>query len=188
MNSIGPLPQRATLADLAKVEEKAELIGGNVIRHLAAGFRPNILAGRIFRSLASHADATGTGFAFTDNIGFAIMELPSGRESFSPDAAYYFGPSPENEMRFVEGPPDLAVEVRSEGDYGPSAEMRMTEKRTDYFAAGTKVVWDVDPLAATIDSHRNDLPDSPTRFVRGQHADAEPAVPGWRVAIDWVMG
>ena len=84
------------LADLAKVEAKAELIGGKVIRHLAAGFRPNIVAGRIFRSLASHANATGTGFAFTDNIGFAIMELPSGRESFSPEAAYYFGPAPEN--------------------------------------------------------------------------------------------
>lgn len=30
-----------------------------------------------------------------------------------------------------------AVEVRSEGDYGPLAEEKVAEKRADYFAAGT---------------------------------------------------
>ena len=48
-------------------------------------------------------------------------------------------------MKFVEGTPTLAVEVRSEEDYGPTAESEMAEKRADYFEAGTLVVWDVNP-------------------------------------------
>ena len=40
----------------------------------------------------------------------------------------------------------FAVEVRSENDYGPEAELALARKRADYFAAGTQVVWDVDVL------------------------------------------
>ena len=53
-------------------------------------------------------------------------------------------------MRFIEGAPTFAVEVRSENDYGPAAEVALAEKREDYFAAGTTVVWDVDPVAGTV--------------------------------------
>ena len=63
--------------------------------------------------------------------------LSSGRESFSPDAAYFLGPFPSNPMRFLVGPPIFAVEVRSENDYGPAAEAAMADKRADYFEAGT---------------------------------------------------
>jgi len=41
-------------------------------------------------------------------------------------------------MCFLEGAPHLAVEVRSEGDYGPVAERDITAKIADYFAAGAK--------------------------------------------------
>jgi hypothetical protein len=83
-------------------------------------------------------------------MGFAIPELPSGRESFAPDASYYDGPLPPNPMRFIEGPPTFAAKVRSENDFGDAAEAALAEKRADYFAAGTAVVWDVDPLAECI--------------------------------------
>ena len=80
--------------------------------------------------------------------------------------------------------PDLAVEVRSENDYGPAAEAEMAAKRADYFQAGTLVVWDVDPEAETVAVYRADAPTTPTIFRRGEVADAEPAVPGWRMAVD----
>jgi len=50
-------------------------------------------------------------------------------------------------MRFLEGAPIFAVEVCSENDYGRAAEREMADKRADYFAAGTLVVWDVDILS-----------------------------------------
>jgi len=91
---------------------------------------------------------------------------------------------PDDEMSYVPGPPTLAVEVRSKGDYGPAAERAMASKRADYFEAGTLVVWDVDPVAATIRSDRFDAPEAPIGFGEGEQADAEPALPGWRAAVD----
>jgi Uma2 family endonuclease len=175
-------PTRATPADLLRTEGKAELIGGRVVQYMATGVRPSEVAANIYVSLRAYARRTRRGRAFTDNLGYIVPLLPSGRESFSPDASYYDGPLPQNLMRFIEGPPTFAAEVRSENDYGPAAEADHAAQRADYFAAGTAVVWDVDPLTETIDGYRAAVPDRPVRFTKDQDADAEPAVPGWRIA------
>jgi Uma2 family endonuclease len=177
----------ATLDDLYREEGKAELINGRIVPLMATGRRPGRVAFRITRSLDDHAEAIGQGEAYGDNIGFAVPPLSSGRESFSPDASFFLGPFPANVMRFLEGPPTFAVEVRSENDYGNAAEEEMTAKRADYFEAGTAVVWDVDPVNDRILKYRADAPDQPEVFVRGHEADAEPAVPGWRLAVDRIF-
>jgi Uma2 family endonuclease len=174
---------RATLDDLYKVEGKAELIGGRIHTFMANGYLPGAVALEIVLSLRAYARASKRGFACGDGVGYAVPELPSGRESFSPDASYHVGPLPANRMRFVEGAPTFAVEVRSENDYGPAAEDQMAEKRADYFAAGTVVVWDVDPLAETVAVYRTDAPTQPVIYSRGDIAEAEPAVPGWRMPV-----
>lgn len=178
------VPARATLDDLYREEGKAELIGGRIVRYMASGDFPTVVASEIFVSLRLHARATGRGRAYPDGIGFAVPEMASGRESFSPDASYYDGPHPANRMRFIEGVPQLAVEVRSENDYGPAVEAEMEDKRADYFLAGTLVVWDVDPVAETVAVYLPNAPTQPMIFRRGDVADAEPAVPGWRMAVD----
>ena len=71
----------------------------------------------------------------------------------------------------------FAVEVRSEGDYGPKAEPAMASKRRDYFAAGTRVVWDVDLLDEVVRCFRAETPRKPLVFRRGELAHAEPAGP-----------
>lgn len=179
---------RATLDDLYKTPGKAELIGGRIVQFMPTGRTPNRVAFRIARSLDDHAQRTGKGEAYTDNMGYAVPELPSGRESFSPDASYYDGPLPANPMRFIEGPPTFGAEVRSENDYTPAAEIEMADKRTDYFAAGTQVVWDVDPVAECIHVYRASDPTRSNTYRKGDIAEAEPAVPGWRVAVDWIFG
>lgn len=178
---------RATLDNLARTEGKAELIGGRIVQFMATGYKPSVVAARIFRSLDDHARTIGRGVAFTDQLGFAVPELSSGRESFSPDASYYLGPLPSDEMDFIQGPPTLAVEVRSKGDHGPAAEAEMAAKRADYFEAGTLVVWDVNIKAGLVRSYRADAPGQPTTFGPGQEADAEPAVPNWRIAVDFLF-
>ncbi len=180
-------PTRATLDDLYQVDGKAELVGGRIVHHMASGDLPSVVAFEIAVSLREYARQAGRGVAYADGIGFAVAELPSGRESFSPDASYYDGTRPANRMRFIEGPPTFAAEVRSENDYGPAAERDMAAKRADYFAAGTPVVWDVDPEAEVIHVYRSTTPDQPTTYARGQVAEAEPAVPGWRVAVEAIF-
>lgn len=177
---------RATLEDLYRVEGKAELIGGRIV-HLPTGYLPGVIAGEIFVSLRAYARATKKGVACPDNTGFAVPELPSGRESFSPDAAYYSGPLPKNPMQFIPSAPTMAAEVRSENDYGESAEADLEAKRADYFQAGTMVVWDVDPRAQVVRVYRASDAAKSTVYRRGEVAEAEPAVPGWTMKVDEVF-
>jgi len=178
----------ATIEDLYREPGKAELINGRIVRSMPTGLLPNRVAFRIVRSLDDHSQTLGSGLALTDNIGFTIPALASGRQSFSPDASFYNGPLPRNVMRFIEGPPTLAVEVRSEGDYGPSAEDAIASKRADYFEAGTLVVWDVDPLDEVIRVFRCHEPEKATVYRRGEVANAKPAVAGWTIAVDELFG
>jgi Uma2 family endonuclease len=122
----------------------------------------------------------GAGY-YPDNVGF-LVDLPS-RQSFSPDAAFWTDDPPG--MKFCNGAPVFAVEVRSENDYGPAAERERVAKRTDYFAAGTRVVWDVDLLSEdVVRVYRAEDPEHPTVCHRGEQALAEPAVPGWSMPVD----
>ena len=170
----------ATIEDLYKVQGKAELVNGEIVLMPLTGGLPHYAALQITISLAAYAKTTRKGFAIGDSAAF-IVNLPH-RKSFSPDAAFYVG---EITMKFFDGAPVFAVEVRSENDYGPGAERRMTQKRADYFAAGTLVVWDVDLLTDNVVRvYRASEPESATIYRRGEMAEAEPAVPGWKIAVD----
>ena len=174
---------RVTIEDLYRVPDnrKAEIVGDSLVVMEPTGFLPSRAAAAVFASLREYERRTGAGFAMTDNAGF-LVDLPN-RKSFSPDAAFYRG-KPTG-MKFLEGAPVFAAEVRSEGDYGAAAEGRIAEKRVDYFAAGTLVVWDVDLLGKdVIIVYRASDPDKPARYRRGETAEAEPAVPGWEMAVD----
>ncbi|HKQ76372.1 MAG TPA: Uma2 family endonuclease [Blastocatellia bacterium] len=166
---------------LSRTEGKAEIINGEVLEMPATGFLPGRASGRIFRSLDDHEQQNGGGYAIPDNVGF-IVDLPN-RNSFSPDAAFYLGPPTGG--KFINGAPAFAAEVRSEWDYGKRSERMIAQKIADYFEAGTIVVWDVDVLREEIVRvyHRDD-PNNPTIFRRGEIADVEPAVPGWRFPVD----
>lgn len=149
------------------------------------GDEPNGASLSVAISLRAYEKRTGRGRAYTEGAGFHVT-LPH-RGAFSPDAAYHIGP--RTGMRFLEGAPVFAVEVRSENDYGPAAERAMQDKRADYFACGTLVVWDVDLQSEdVIKSYKASDPESPVIFRRGEIADAEPAVPEWRMAVDELFG
>jgi Uma2 family endonuclease len=173
----------ATIEDLYHVDEdgKAEIVNGELVLMSPTGDLPGSAALEIVIRLHEYGRRTKLGRAYGDNLGF-IVNLPN-RRSFSPDAAFYIGPRTGG--KFLEGAPVFAVEVRSEGDYGRRAEEKMAQKRADYFAAGTLVVWDVDVLRAEIvNRYTRDDPDNPRVFHRGQLADAEPALPGWSMTVD----
>ncbi len=175
------LSTRATIDDLYRVEGKAELVNGEIVHVAPVGEDPGTAGFEIAVNLRAYARGTGRGRAFPDGVGFTV-HLPH-REAFSPDAAYHVGP--HRGMRCAEGAPIFAVEVHSEHDDGPAAEREMAAKRADSFAAGTLVVWDVDLLSPeVIRSYTASDPDHPVILRRGERADAEPAVPGWHMAVD----
>lgn len=174
---------KATVEDLYRVPEngKAELIDGEIVRMSPTGGIPGRAGGRIYRSLDDYERSGGNGYAFPDNVGFAV-DLPR-RGSFSPDAAFHTGPLQGG--RFLDGAPVFAAEVRSESDYGARAEREIAEKRADYFAAGTLVVWDVDVLhEKVVRVYRAEDPDTPTVYRGGDVAEANPALPEWTMLVD----
>ena len=169
------------IAELYQTEEKAEIINGEVVKFMSTGGDPGFAGDVIFASLFDYSRKNKLGRAVGDNKAF-LVDLPN-RKSFSPDAAFHIGENPG--MKFYRGAPVFAVEVRSEGDYGPKAERAMAKKRAEYFAAGTQVVWDVDLLSDdVIRVYRASDPDNAQVYRRGETAEAEPAVPGWTMAVD----
>jgi Uma2 family endonuclease len=172
---------------LSREDGRAEVVRGRVVQLPMFGHLPGQIIVRISRTLADHAEQVGRGDVFTSTMAFIVIRLNSGRESFSPCVSWHDGPPPSNPMSFINGAPTFAVEVRSENDYGTSAERDMAAKRADYFEAGTQVVWDVDPVAKVIRSYRAASPSQPIEFGPGSQADAEPALPGWSVSVDWIM-
>lgn len=174
--------RRATIEDLYHVPEnrKAEIVDGELMLMSPTGEMPGRAGLAICLSLRPYEKKVG-GRVLPDNVGFTV-NLPN-RESFSPDVSFYKGPLAG--MKFLEGAPVFAVEIRSESDYGPAAEEAIAKKRADYFAAGTLVVWDVDLLGEdVVRVYRSTGPEHPTVYRRGELAEAEPAVPGWRMPVD----
>jgi Uma2 family endonuclease len=170
----------ATIEDLYKVEGKAELVNGEIVEMPLTGGLPHLVALQVTLSLVAYQKVTRKGHAIADSAAF-VVDLPH-RKSFSPDAAFYVGPVT---MKFFQGAPVFAVEVRSENDYGPRAERARARKRADYFAAGTLVVWDVDLLSDdVVHVYRASEPERPTIYRCGQIAEAEPAVPAWTMPVD----
>lgn len=173
----------AIIEDLYRVPDngKAEIVNGELVLISPTGGVPGRASGEIYVSLREYERRTKNGYAFPDNVGF-IVNLPH-RRSFSPDAAFYVGKLKGGQ--FLDGAPVFAAEVRSEGDYGAKAEREMAAKRTDYFAAGTLVVWDVDVLKErVVKVYRASDPENPTICQSGYMAEAEPAVVGWSMPVD----
>lgn len=168
---------------LYSVDGKAEIVNDMIVMDSPTGGKPGRAAGAIYRSLFDYETAQKSGYAVTDNVAF-IVDLPN-RQSFCPDAAFYVG---EMTMKFLQGAPVFAAEVRSEGDYGTAAERKMAAKRDDYFAAGTLVVWDVDLLSDDlVRVYAVEDRVNPRIYRKGEMAEAEPAVPGWRMAVDLML-
>jgi Uma2 family endonuclease len=75
---------------------------------------------------------------------------------------------------YVEGPPDLAIEILSP-DHRPA---ELSERLADYFAGGTRLVWVVDMARRRIVVHRPDGP--PTTLQMSDTLDGEDVLPGFR--------
>ena len=187
-NGHPPKPQsrEELIYALMRTDGKAEIIRGKIVQFMTSGDMPSSAVGNVVFALRLWTRDTGaTGRVYADGIG-NLCDLPH-RFSFSPDASYYTGE--RSGAKFLPTPPVFAVEVRSEGDYGPAMEIEMRDKRADYFATGfTEVVWDVD-LLSTGDVVRKYTKAGGAQtpvavYKRGDIADAEPAVPGFSMPVD----
>jgi len=83
--------------------------------------------------------------------------------------------------KFVEGTPDLAVEIRSPGDRPGE----IAEKVAEYLSKGTALVWVIEPRKRFVMVH---TPDGITRVLRdGEFVDGGNVLPGFTAPVSELL-
>lgn len=137
--------------------------------------------------IMDHVRRHPTGRVYTAETGFILFRNPDTVRA--PDAAFLRFPRadhPLDQPGFIEGPPDLAVEVVSPGD--TAHEVAATVD--DYLTAGTPLVWVVRPSERTVTVHRRAVGAdgaagaAETRVLgEGDVLDGGDVLPGFAVAV-----
>lgn len=175
-----PAPGTATKQDVLDVDRAegklCELIDG-VLVEKAAGFKESFLAMFLGRRLGNYAEEHDLGIVLGAD---GTVELFPGQVRI-PDVAFYaWDKLPGRKMPDDPIPgvvPDLAVEVLSRSN----SKGEMFAKRKDYFFAGVRHVWYVDPAAATVDVYT--APDKPTTLGTADALTGGDVLPGFSVPV-----
>ena len=142
--------RRATEADLWEQSvrgQRCELVDGQIRVMSPAGYNHGRIAARILGKLLEHAARTSAGQVLDSTTGF---RLPNGNVR-APDVAFVRqGRVDDRHEGFCPVAPDLAVEVVSPTD----SPREVLDKTGEYLAAGTALVWVVDPGARTVNVYR----------------------------------
>lgn len=141
-----PIPGTATVEDLLREENRrCELVEGTLVEK-PVGLEESFLAGWLLTTINNFVLARNLG-AVTGGAG--LMELPGGPVR-GPDVAFTSWGRMANRRRpadpIPELVPDLAVEVLSRSN----TVGEMARKRDEYFRAGVRLVWEIDPRARTV--------------------------------------
>jgi Uma2 family endonuclease len=177
------MKRQATFDDLERVEGLAEIVNGEIMLLPRKDSHHTRAAWYIGNRLLEYEARTQLGWAYMTGEHYPVL-LPH-RQSLCPDVSFY---EPPEISKSENGALALVVEIRSAGDYGLAAERAIAAKRADYFAVGTKIVWDVDiRREGWIRSYRAEAPMSPQVFKRGDDAHAEPALMNWSVSVNGLI-
>jgi Uma2 family endonuclease len=157
---------------------KSELVRGEINSMTPASGMHGLLAGEIFVALKTFVDSRSLGVCFPGNTGF---ELPGLDDTVrSPDAAFICANRlPRNSIgsRWVKVAPDLVVEVLSPSE--TTAEL--DAKWRDYRAAGTTVMWVIDPTERVVTVRETGAPGR--RLSAGDVLDGGKLLPGFSLSI-----
>ena len=151
------LQQRALITaeelfDSADEGHRYELVRGELVRMNPTGGRHAAVAVRIARLLDEHVEAHDLGVCGTAEPGFILQRTPDVVRA--PDVSFVARSRiPEAGIPAAYWPcaPDLAVEVVSPSDRLADVHGKIAE----YFAAGTRLVWLVEPAARVVYVYRS---------------------------------
>lgn len=175
-----PLPGTATVEDVVRVEAQenrlCELVEG-VLVEKAMGFRESLLAMAIGHWLRD--------FVLPANLGLVagsdgMMQLFEGLVRI-PDVSFVSwsnvpgGKIPDHPVPLLA--PDLAVEVLSK----TNTLGEMKRKRKEYFEAGSKLVWLVDPEPRMVSVFTS--PEQSRELTEAETLDGGEVLPGFKLSL-----
>jgi Uma2 family endonuclease len=160
-----------------------ELINGELIAMPLPKFPHARAAMRLGGPLANFVLDHDLGEFFISEAGFQLTWNPD--TVLGPDLAF-ISKDRLKEVGEVEGywqgPPDLAVEVRSPGD----RRGKVNKKISLWLGSGTKQVWIVEPKHRTVTVYRSES--DTTTFSGSDYLEAEDLFPGFRLSLVKIFG
>jgi Uma2 family endonuclease len=159
------------------------LVRGELQRMAAAGFRHGAVIMNVAVPLGHHVKDHGLGVVCGAETGFVLARDPD--TVLAPDVAFVRRERISASglpVTFWEGAPDLAVEVISPSD----TRREVADKVASWLAAGTRLVWVVDPNHATVTIHEPD--GTPRRLAEADVLDGAPLFPGFSLPVADIVG
>ena len=176
---VQPPPGTATVADVIEIERTenrlCELVDGVLVEKVM-GYRESLLAALLVTALRNFVDPRNLGLVSgADGMVHLFPALVR-----IPDVAFVSwsrlpGGVPEEPV--PELVPDLAIEVVSKGNSKAEIERKVAE----YFAAGVRLVWLVEPADRTVAVHVS--PDRGTCLRSGTQLDGGDVLPGFSLPL-----
>ena len=179
-----PIPE-TTQERLYTVEEFAalpadgplrELIQGRIVDVPPAGTDHSILAALIATLLNNAALTRQLGIVTGEQGGYRLSE----NTVRAPDVAFMSWGRLRREGAYAVGGPDLVVEVVSPGDSAGDLQIKITE----YFAAGTRVLWVVYPDTRQIVVH---TPEAARTLNQADTLDGGDVLPGFSTPVSAIF-
>lgn len=175
-----PAPGRATEKDVVRIEAQEdrlyELVDGVLVEKVM-GAKESLLACILIRLLGNYLDRSPLGVV----LGEAGMLRLGPRLVRIPDVSFIsWDQMPSGEFPSEPVPnlfPDLAVEVLSRSN----TRGEMTLKVSEYFAAGSQLVWIIDPETCTAEVYT--APDECRRLKATQSLDGNEVLPGFKLPL-----
>ncbi|HUY93509.1 MAG TPA: Uma2 family endonuclease [Pirellulales bacterium] len=176
-----PPPGTAVEQDAIEVDLHAdrlcELIDG-VLLEKAPGFYESYLSGLLVQFVLPFAQEHDLGIVLASNAMYRLspgqVRIPDG--SFVSWSRMPGRVIPRDDI--ADFAPDLAIEVLSKGN----TKQEMARKLDDYFAAGVRLVWYVDPKTETVQCYTS--PHDSTLVKAPESLDGGAVLPGFTLPLD----
>jgi len=154
-----------------------ELVRGKLVMLSPGGFEHGVIAGNVHGCLARFVKQRSLGIVIAAATGFQIGHDPDTVRA--PDVGFIRSDRvPQIRTRgYLQGPPDLAVEVLSPTDRAGE----LLAKVQDWLAAGCRAVWVVDPTSQTVSVYRGSR--ETTLLTIADEVTDEELLPGFRLRL-----
>jgi Uma2 family endonuclease len=155
-----------------------ELIKGELRTMAPTGGEHGAVTVNLTVPLGGYVKAKRLGRVFGAETGYTIEKNPD--TVLAPDVSFLQAsriPPTGVTKKFIPGAPDLAVEVVSPGDTMNEVDAKVQ----DWLAAGTRLVWVVNPKPRTVTVHA--AAHRPVILTEDQQLDGEDVVPGFSLPV-----
>ena len=155
-----------------------ELDQGVLLVREPGGYYHSNIGHELAMHLGSYAKRHKLGVVVGADMGFVLQRDPD--TVLSPDVAFIDVtriPTGDAESKYLEGAPDLAVEIVSPSDRLAALDRKMRK----YLDAGTRLGWVVNKQRETVTLYRKDT--IPRVLTVDHYLSGEDVIPGFRMAI-----